>query len=246
MINLLDNLEIAKLAAITAGQYLKRNFYKNHKIILDDGRDIKLKIDQDTEAIILECINKNSEIPILSEESGVSDILGDTYWIVDPLDGSSNYLRGIDTCAVSIALFHKNKSILGVINDFMNDDLYYATKGKGAFCNNSKLKVSDIKNSKQGTIMTGIPSKKEYTNEEFIQILNLFQLWKKVRMIGSAAISNLYVATGKADCYKEKDTFIWDVAAGAIIVEEAGGLSTLTEIQSDYRVSAVFTNGKVN
>ena len=108
-----------------------------------------------------------------------------------------------------------------------------------------KISVSNITNTEDGTIMTGIPAKTDYTDEEFSTIINLFQSWKKVRMIGSAAIANLFVANGKADCYQENGTFIWDVAAGAILVEEAGGFASLSEIKNDFRVDAKFTNGKV-
>ena len=246
MDKLSDLLEIAKQAAQTSGNFLKNEFHQDKEALLNKGRDIKLKIDIESEKLILEFINQNSKLPILSEESGASNDLGDTYWIVDPLDGSSNYFRKIDICAVSIALMHQGEPLLGVINDFMSEHLYFASKNGGAFCNDIPIKVSDIKDSTEGTIMTGIPAKSSYSDDEFKLMIELFQKWKKVRMIGSAAIANLYVAKGKADCYEEKGTFIWDVAAGAIIVHEAGGFASLSEFKSDFRVDAKFTNGKVN
>lgn len=241
----LSPIDIAKKSAIDAGKYLKENFHIFHESIFNEGRDIKLKIDQDAERIILDVISEYSELPILSEESGISESLGDNYWVVDPLDGSSNYFRKIRICAVSIALIQNQKPILGVINDFMNDDLYYAERNKGAFCNDKVISVSEVANTHQGTLMTGIPAKQNYTNDEFSSMINLFQGWKKVRMIGSAAIANSYVANGRADCYEEKDTFIWDVAAGAIIVQEAGGIAYLSALQDNFRLNAKFTNGKV-
>ncbi len=241
-----DLLEIAKQAAKTSGNFLKNEFHQDQEVSLNKGRDIKLKIDIESEKLILEFINQNSKLPILSEESGASNDLGDTYWLVDPLDGSSNYFRKIDICAVSIALMHQGEPLLGVINDFMSEHLYFASKNGGAFCNDIPIKVSDIEDATEGTIMTGIPAKSLYSDDEFKLMIELFQKWKKVRMIGSAAIANLYVAKGKADCYEEKGTFIWDVAAGAIIVNEAGGFASLSEFKSDFRVDAKFTNGKVN
>jgi len=246
MDKLSDLLEIAKQAAQISGNFLKNEFYQDQKASLNKGRDIKLKIDIESEKLILEFINQNSKLPILSEESGASNDLGDTYWIVDPLDGSSNYFRKIDICAVSIALMHQGEPLLGVINDFMSEHLYFASKNGGAFCNDIPIKVSEIEDAAKGTIMTGIPAKSLYSDDEFKLMIELFQKWKKVRMIGSAAIANLYVAKGKADCYQEKGTFIWDVAAGAIIVHEAGGFASLSEFKSDFRVDAKFTNGKVN
>ena len=241
-----DNLEIAKRAAITSGRFLKKEFHKDQETSFNKGREIKLKIDIESEELILKSINQFSNLPILSEESGASNDLGDTYWIVDPLDGSSNYFRKIDICAVSIALMHQGEPLLGVINDFMNEHLYFASKNAGSFCNGMPIKVSHIEDAAEGTIMTGIPAKSLYSDDEFKLMIELFQKWKKVRMIGSAAIANLYVAKGKADCYEEKGTFIWDVAAGAVIVHEAGGFASLSEFKSDFRVDAKFTNGKVN
>ena len=246
MDKLSELLEIAKQAAQISGNFLKKEFHHDQEASLNKGRDIKLNIDIESEKLILDFINQNSKLPILSEESGTSNDLGDTYWIVDPLDGSSNYFRKIDICAVSIALMHQGGPLLGVINDFMNEHLYFASKNGGAFCNDISIKVSDIKDAAEGTIMTGIPAKSLYSDDEFKLMIKLFQKWKKVRMIGSAAIANLYVAKGKADCYEEKGTFIWDVAAGAIIVHEAGGFASLSEFKSDFRVDAKFTNGKVN
>ena len=246
MEKLSDLLEIAKEAAQSSGNLLKKEFHQDQEASLNKGRDIKLKIDIESEKLILESISKNSKLPILSEESGASNDLGDTYWIVDPLDGSSNYFRKIDICAVSIALMHQGEPLLGVINDFMNEHLYFASKNGGAFCNDIPIKVSDIEDAAEGTIMTGIPAKSLYSDDEFKLMIKRFQKWKKVRMIGSAAIANLYIAKGKADCYEEKGTFIWDVAAGAVIVHEAGGFSSLSEFKSDFRVDAKFTNGKVD
>ncbi len=246
MEKLSDLLEIAKEAAQTSGNFLKKEFNQDQEASLNKGRDIKLKIDIESEKLILKFIKQNSMLPILSEESGASNDLGDTYWIVDPLDGSSNYFRKIDICAVSIALMHQGEPLLGVINDFMNEHLYFASKNGGAFCNNTPIRVSNTDDAAEGTIMTGIPAKSFYSDDEFKLMIKLFQKWKKVRMIGSAAIANLYVAKGKADCYEEKGTFIWDVAAGAVIVNEAGGLASLSEFKSDFRIDAKFTNGRVN
>ena len=245
MDKLSDHLEVAKEAAQISGNFLKNEFCKDQEASLNEARDIKLKIDIESENLILKSINQNSKLPILSEESGASKDLGDTYWIVDPLDGSSNYFRKIDICAVSIALISKGEPIVGVINDFMNDHLYFASQNGGAFCNDRPIKVSDIREAGKGTIMSGIPAKSNYSDDEFKSMIKLFQKWKKVRMIGSAAIANLYVAIGKADCYSEKGTFIWDVAAGAIIVKEAGGQTFLSNISDDFRLDATFTNGKI-
>ncbi len=243
MQNILSLLEIAKSSAVKAGTFLKRSFYSTQETLFNEGREIKLKIDHDSEEIILKSITSQSNLPILSEESGILGNLSNKFWVVDPLDGSSNYFRKIPICAVSVALIDQTKPVLGVIYDFMNDKLFYGAKNQGAFCNKQPISVSKTNEISMGTIMTGIPAKYEYSDEEFSNIIQLFQNWKKIRMIGSAAIANTYVANGCADYYQENDTFLWDIAAGAIIVEEAGGQAILSQVKSDFRVDAKFSNG---
>ena len=245
MIDIDKSLEIAKDAALLAGKFLISANNDAQKILIDDGRDIKLQIDQDAENLITEYISTRSNLPILGEEFGHKGNLGSTFWVIDPLDGTSNYFRNIPICAVSIALMHNNESIIGVINDFFSENLYFASKEKGAFVNNKRINVSDISEHSKGTIVTGIPSKKEYSKEYFSRMIDDFKCWKKVRMIGSAAIANTFVAAGKAEMYREEGIFLWDIAAGAIIVREAGGKISMSTTDNKFRLDAEFTNGKV-
>jgi myo-inositol-1(or 4)-monophosphatase len=134
------------------------------------------------------------------------------------------------------------KPILGVIYDFNHDDLYYGHKDSKAFVNHKKITVSDYSEKNQSTLVTGIPAKTHYSDEEFKNMIDDFQDWKKVRMIGSAAMAAIYVAAGKAETYKENGIFLWDIAAGAAIVEAAGGVACIKNIQDDNRVDAIFTN----
>ena len=124
----------------------------------------------------------------------------------------------------------------------MNDKLFYGAKNQGAFCNKQPISVSKTNEISMGTIMTGIPAKHKYSDEEFSNMIQLFQNWKKIRMIGSA-IANTYVANGCADYYQENDTFLWDIAAGAIIVEEAGGQAILSQVKSDFESMLSFQMG---
>ena len=102
--------------------------------------------------------------------------------------------------------------------------------------------MSDYSQKSQSTLVTGIPAKTNYSDDEFKDMIDDFQHWKKVRMIGSAAMASIYVAAGKAETYKENGIFLWDIAAGAAIVNAAGGVASITNIQTDYRVDAKFTN----
>ena len=118
-------LDIAKVAALKGGEYLLANQSKDLSILLNEGRDIKLQIDTDTEQIIKKSIGSQNAFAILGEETGLSADLGEFYWVVDPLDGTSNFLRNIPISCVSIALMQNLTPILGVIYDFNHDDLYY-------------------------------------------------------------------------------------------------------------------------
>ena len=236
-------MQIAKSAALLAGDYLKEQKAKNLKILSNKARDLKLQIDIDAEEIIKEHITQKSSLPILAEESGMSGELDGLFWVVDPLDGTSNFFRNIPICAVSVALIQNNVPVIGVINDFLNHKLYFARKGGGAFCNEEIIKTSSVTKKNKGTLVTGIPARESYTEDDFRDIISQFQDWKKVRMIGSATIANILVATGSADMYHEDGIFFWDIAAGSVIVQEAGGVARITNFQDDYRVDAEFTNG---
>ena len=169
----------------------------------------------------------------------------DPYWVIDPLDGTSNFFRQIPISCVSIALMQGPKPILGVIYDFNHGELYYGHKESKAFVNEAEIKVSNFALKNESTLITGIPAKNNYSDDEFSKMITAFQAWKKVRMIGSAAMASVYVAAGKAETYKEDGIFLWDIAAGAAIVEAAGGIAKITNHQADFRVDARFTNKNI-
>ena len=242
MIELDSCMETAKSAAMLAGEFLKSNQREDLNILLNQGRDIKLQLDVDTEEIIKEHISAHSSFSILGEETGLSDDLDEYYWVVDPLDGTSNFLREIPISCVSIALMQDMQPVLGVIFDFNHDELYFGHIESKAYINNREISVSSLASKNESTLVTGIPAKTYYSDDEFSQMISDFQDWKKVRMIGSAAMAAAYVASGKAETYKEKGIFLWDIAAGAAIVKAAGGNISISNLQSDYRVDAEFSN----
>ena len=171
--------------------------------------------------------------------------MGEFFWVIDPLDGTSNFLRGIPISCVSIALMHELEPVLGVIYDFNHKELYFGHKGSKAFINDQEIQVSSLSSKNESTLVTGIPAKNNYSDDEFNQLISTFQSWKKIRMIGSAAMAAVYVAAGKAEKYQEKGIFLWDVAAGASIVSAAGGKVSISNLQPDYRVDAMFSNNQI-
>ena len=238
-------LNIAKSAALLAGDYLLNAKGNKLEVLLNQGRDIKLQLDVDTEKLIKKYISSKSNYEILGEETGSNDELTGYYWVVDPLDGTSNFIRDIPISCVSIALMNKSNSLLGAIYDFNHKELYYGHIESKAYINGKEINVSPLILMKESTLVTGIPAKTSYSDNEFGEMIRDFQAWKKVRMIGSAAMAACYVASGKVETYKENGIFLWDVAAGAAIVVAAGGKVSLENIQSDFRVDAKFSNNTI-
>ena len=231
---------LAVNAAIEAGNFLNKNKLEEKEIHEEKGRDIKLIIDQDTEKLIRSNLQV-TDIPILGEEYG-GDIADGKYWVIDPIDGTANYFRGLDECCVSIALMENDEALIGVIYNFNNDQMYTAVKNHGAFLNNTKISVSDIASRDKASITTGFPASE--TIESSMDFLKDLKGWKKVRMFGSAALSCAYVASGKCDYYAEKGVFLWDFAAGICLVKEAGGNIAYSLIDND-RYEVIASNGLI-
>ena len=241
-----QELETAKKAALAAGQILIEQKNNLNKSIFSSYTDIKLEADIVAEKLIKEILTDETSFPILAEESGQSsDQLSDIFWVVDPLDGTANYSRNIPICCVSIALIKKMEPVLGVIYDFNNNDLYEGSVNTTAMQNGLEIKVSDISNQGEGILITGLPNKTDYSEEALLKMVKDFQSWRKVRMIGSAAIGSIYIASGKADVYKESRTYLWDVAAGAAIVQAAGGAVSISNQNKDFQVDVYFSNSKI-
>jgi len=247
--NLLDlhqQIEIAKNAAKEAGKVLLSEKDSLNQSIFSSDKDIKLKADIEAENIIKSILEKESSFPILAEESGKSkEHLDETFWVVDPLDGTANYARDIPLCCVSIALMHKMNPVLGVIYDFNNSDLYEGHLDGEAKLNEIAIKVSDTTLPSEGILVTGLPNNTDYSDQALLGMVKDFQKWRKVRMIGSAAIASCYVASAKADVYKEFGTYIWDVAAGAAIVNASGGRAEITNQRDNFQVDVHFSNSYI-
>ena len=239
-------LRIARKAAISAGEMLLSNKNKLNKSILSSDKDIKLQADISAENIIKEILERESIFSILAEESGKSvENLGNLFWVVDPLDGTVNYSRNIPFCCVSIALVMDLKPIIGVIYDFNNKNLYEGGVDIAATLNGVEICVSDTAKHNEGILVTGLPNNTDYSDDAMLKMIKDFQSWRKVRMIGSAAIASAYVASGKADVYKEFGTYLWDVAAGAAIVNAAGGRARITNQKDNFQVDVFFSNSKI-
>ena len=239
-------ISIARKASLEAGKILANNKKALNKATFESSKDIKLEADISAENLIKSILNEESLFPILAEESGKSvDDLGSTFWVVDPLDGTANYSRDIPICCVSISLIIDLEPVMGVIYDFNNKDLYEGSIFRPASLNGQALNVSSILKSSDGILVTGLPNNTDYSDVAMLKMIKDFQDWKKVRMIGSAAMASAYVASGKADVYKEFGTYLWDVAAGAAIVNAAGGKAEISNLRDNYQVDVHFSNSKI-
>ncbi|HOR29743.1 MAG TPA: inositol monophosphatase family protein [Candidatus Sumerlaeota bacterium] len=227
--NLPAALDLAVAAAREAGDILRRLGGQPVQVLSAEGRDIKTQADRDAETAILARLRDASPWPILAEESGdqgVPDV--GPFWVVDPLDGTLNFARGIPLATVAIALMEADRPLLGVIYDFYRDELFRGLAQPGAGLweiagGQHPLSVSAVSDPRQAILATGFPTNRDYSEPALREMIGQIQRFKKVRMLGSAAWMLAAVACGRVDAYAEDDLYLWDVAAGVALVQAAGG-----------------------
>ena len=225
------NLNIMIKAARKAGRSLVKDFreVENLQVSMKGAGDFVSRADIASEAILKEeLMGARPTYGWVGEES--DEIAGDDptrRWIVDPLDGTTNFLHGMPHWSVSIALEHKGQIVAGVIFDPAKDEMFFAEKGAGAWMNESRLRVSGRNRMIESVFATGLPFGGRPELPAALQDLaRLLPVTAGVRRWGSAALDLAYVAAGRYDGFWERRLNIWDIAAGIVIVREAGGLVT--------------------
>lgn len=224
------NLNIMIKAARKAGRSLVKDFreVENLQVSMKGAGDFVSRADIAAESILKEeLLGARPNYGWLGEEGGEIEGTDPTRrWIVDPLDGTTNFLHGMPHWAVSIALEHKGKIVSAVVFDPAKDEMFYAEKGEGAWLNDSKrLRVSGRTNMIEAVFATGVPFAAKHTLPATLKDLaRLMPECAGVRRWGAAALDLAYVAAGRYDGYWERELNIWDIAAGSLIVTEAGGL----------------------
>ena len=226
----LSNLwDIAKKSALIGNEILVNNYNKIQKIS-SKGRkgDLVTNVDLEIEEKIKDFLfTKTPDISIHAEESGKLIKSSDLTWCIDPLDGTTNYSHGYPFFGTSIGLLFKNYPILGAISVPYLNELYTACIGKGAFCNDKKISVSNPETLLDSLLVTGFSYDRfETEDNNYAEFCYLTHKTRGVRRGGAAAVDLAFVAAGKVDGYWERGLEIWDLAAGAIIVQEAGGVVT--------------------
>ena len=216
-------------AARKAGRSLARDFGELEKLqVATKGpADFVSRADHRAEKLIYdELSHARPNYRFLMEESGIVDGADQTHrWIVDPLDGTTNFLHGIPLFSISIALEREGELVAGIVYNPALDEMYTAEKGKGAFLNDRRLRVASRDDIGDAVVVTGIPHRGKSGKERFIhECRQVMQNVAGVRRTGSAALDLAWVAAGRFDGYWERNLNAWDIAAGIVLVREAGGL----------------------
>ena len=222
-----------------ASRSLIRDFgeLENLQVSSKGPGDFVSSADKRTEKTIIEELQKaHPEYGIITEETGIinkSNIKN--RWIIDPIDGTMNFLNGIPQFAISIAYEEDNEIICGVIFNPITNEMFCAEKGNGAYLNNSRIRVSNKKKLKDALLVTGGPKgASKIKNKIYSEYINVSNNVSNVRKFGSAALDMAYVACGRFDGYWQRELNYWDIAAGVIILREAGGFIDFFEDDISY------------
>jgi len=215
---------LALATAEEAGRLLLDGASRAVNATTDD--DVKMQADLDSETLVRDRLAA-SRLPVIGEELGGDPALFESgqglYWVVDPLDGTYNYLRNQPCTCVSIGLMRGREPVLGVIRDFTADKTYLGVPGEGTFVNGLRITPAWAERAADACLMTGFPAAADKEGPAMEAFLREAARYKKIRMIGSAALALAYVAEGAADTYQECATNLWDVAAGLALVKASGG-----------------------
>ena len=222
-------INIITKACLKASKSLIRDFgeIENLQVSTKAPGDFVSSADKRTEKILIEELQKaHPDYGIITEETGfINKSNVNNRWIIDPIDGTLNFLNGVPQFAISVA-YEENKEIkCGVIFDPIKNEMFCAEKGNGAYMNNKRLRVSNKKRFKDALLATGGPKHTSQNKEEiFSEFINISKIiFSPIRKYGSAALDMAYVASGRFDGYWQRELNYWDVAAGIVIVKEAGG-----------------------
>tara|TARA_Y100000590_G_scaffold135872_1_gene155489 strand:- start:1059 stop:1799 length:741 start_codon:yes stop_codon:yes gene_type:complete len=229
------DLNLMIRASIKASKVLIRDFGEIEKlqVSLKGPSDFVTNADLKVEKIIINELSKSKKkYSFISEESGkIKNLDKDNYWIIDPIDGTINFLHGVPHFAISIGLKLKNEIIAGVIYDPIKDEMFYAEKNNGAYLNNKRIRVSKKNNLNNCLLATG---RKNQINNNLIS-----------RNTGCAALDMAYVAAGRFDAYFQDELNLWDLAAGIILINEAGGKISNINMNKIEKIKVLATNNSI-
>ena len=222
------HLRIAEKAAIAAGHIIVQHYNRleriqiKQKALNNPVSNVDLECEQEIKSIIRQAYPNHA---IISEESDAEPATSEWQWVIDPLDGTANFIYGFQHCAVSIALLHKGTIVLGVVYDPFKNELFTTAKGEGATLNRKRIRVSTHQHLQGAMLGTGLPFSLNQDVDACIKILQpILQERVHLRRAGSAALDLAYVACARFDGFWEFGLQQWDIAAGVLLVREAGGI----------------------
>ena len=247
-------MNIIHKACIKASRSLIRDFGEIEKLQVSTKGpgDFVSAADKKSEKIIIdELLKSNPDYGILSEESGeINKKNKDNRWIIDPIDGTSNFLNGIPQFSISIGYEENGEIICGMIFDPIKNEMFFAEKGCGAFLNNSRIRVSNKKVLNKSILVTGGPKSNSVKKKEILNEINkiLTSVEIPIRKFGSASLDIANVACGRFDAYWQWEIKYWDIAAGMVILREAGGfVDFLNKNENDdYNRNIIASNSKIH
>ncbi len=222
-----DLLEIAVEAARAAGRILRDRFETGFGVRHKGAVDLVTEVDLECEEAIRQVLGRLAPgTPVLGEEEGLTGTGGAGRWIVDPLDGTTNYAHGFPACCVSIAWEEDGRVRAGVVYDPLRGEWFTARQGRGAQRNGEPIRVSETARLSEALLATGFPYDRGENPRNYREFCHLTQITQGVRRTGSAALDLAYTASGRLDGFWEPGLKPWDLAAGCLLVEEAGGVVT--------------------
>jgi len=241
-------LDAADKAARAAGKLLCENFQQRQRVKAAAAHDIKLEIDVQAQELISNLLLEEFPAHALYGEEGiVGDQSSDFQWIVDPLDGTVNYFYGIPHFCISIALRLRGEIIVGVIYDPIRNEMWSGQKGDVSKLNGSRIHVSDRTELAEAVLSIGLAKTGETIDTNFPLLQHMIHRVRKCRVLGSAALDMAYVACGRLDAYIETGISLWDIAAGWLLVENAGGTVDLRPRENmKDKYSIVASNGLID
>ena len=245
------HINIISKACMKAARSLIRDFgeIENLQVSLKAPGDFVSSADKRTEKIIVSELQKaHPEYGIITEESGIINKNNiKNRWIVDPIDGTMNFLNGIPQFAISIGYEEENEIKCGVIFNPVTNEMFCAEKGNGAYLNNSRIRVSKKKHIQDSLLVTGGPKQtSKIKNQIFLEYSEVSKKVSNVRKFGSAALDMAYVASGRYDGYFQHNLNIWDIAAGIILVKEAGGVINKIDLDNNQNIKVIASSADIS
>lgn len=238
-LNELTELEkIAINAAQLGGEILLKAYYQSRHISFSEKKsnDFVTQIDIESENAIKGILNRETpEFGFLGEETGPSSELKGRIWVVDPLDGTTNFIHGFPFFSISISLLEQSEPVLGVIFDPLRKDVFHATKNGGAYMNGKLISVTKPDGLKKTLIATGFPFREKDLLKRYLRVFEeVFIRASGIRRAGSASLDLAYTAAGMVDGFFEHGLSVWDIASGVLLIQEAGGIVVDFKGNKDY------------